>query len=229
VTARRGPHGGLRLASWKKGGAKLGVAKAGEIQTLGRPHLADTLMVPVILACSERLRLIAWTEDSAGQFTRTGDSGNKVGAVSRVSCAHIGGKWATAVRDGSGRLKVIFWEMEQGAPKRLGDSGSNGPEIIDVDVAGLSFNDVDFGGVEPEWRVVTAVRTKASKLRLQTWAWKKATGQVTLVDDSTQKDQISLLRLLHLANDRFVTVVRDNATAKEGSPGHLKLITWSIT
>jgi hypothetical protein len=57
VTARRGPHGGLALVSWKAGGGggKLGSVKAGEIATLGRPTLADTLMTPVILACSERL------------------------------------------------------------------------------------------------------------------------------------------------------------------------------
>src|SRR4029453_15536576 len=59
VTVRRGPHGGLALTSWKAGGGKLGFGEGGGIATLGRPILADALMTPVILACNERLRLIA--------------------------------------------------------------------------------------------------------------------------------------------------------------------------
>jgi hypothetical protein len=148
--------------------------------------------------------------------------------VSRVSAAHIGGKWATAVRDGNGRLKVIFWQLENGAPKRIGDSGGNGPEIIDVECQGLSFDEIGFGGADAEWRVVTAVRAKGSKLRLLTWAWKPATGKVTLADDSgDQPEQISLLRLIPLGNTRYVTAVRDNATATDTQPGHLTLITWT--
>jgi hypothetical protein len=232
ITARRGPHGGLELVSWKEGGGggKLGSAQAGGISTLGRPLLADTLITPVVLACAERLRLIAWAAAANGGLTRTGDSGNQAGEVSRISCAHIGGKWATAVRDGNGRLKVIFWQMDAGSPKRIGDSGPNGPEIIDVDIQGLDFNEIGFGQAEAEWRVVTAVRAKNSRLRLLTWSWKQASGNVVKINDSgDQPEPISLLRLLDLGNTRFVTVVRDDSTKTKDKPGHLKLITWNVT
>jgi hypothetical protein len=120
--------------------------------------------------------------------------------------------------------------MKGGAPQRIGDSGANGIEIIDVDVQGLGFNDVSFGNAEAEWTAVTAARTKNSRLRLQTWSWKPTTGKVTLVSDSgEQPEMISLLRFLNLANTLFVTIVRDNATATDKQPGHLKLITWNIS
>jgi hypothetical protein len=227
----RNTAGRLQLASWKQGVlGKLGEATAGPISAVSRPvAVGSWLTTPVILACDERLRLIVWSLSANGDITRLGDSDNQAGSVSRISCAHIGGKWATAVRDGNGRLKVIFWDIIGGVPKRIGDSGSNGYEIIDVDIVGLDFNDVDFGGAEVEWRVVTAVRTKNWKLRLITWAWKQATGKVELVDDSReQPEMISLLRLLNVANSRFVTAVRDDVSATDTQPGHLKLITWKI-
>src|SRR5262249_47153419 len=94
-------------------------------------------------------------------------------------------------------------------------------EIIDVDIQGLDFNETGGFGAEAEWRVVTAVRTKSSKLRLLTWSWKQASGKVVKVSDGDSGEQpepISLLRLVDAGNGRFVTVVRDDSTKKEGNP-----------
>jgi hypothetical protein len=232
ISLVRNTEGRLQLASWKQGVlGKLGEAMAGPVSAVTRPVASGSMLTTaVILGCAERLRLIVWSLAASGEITRLGDSDNQAGTVSRISCAHIAGKWATAVRDGNGLLKVIFWDITAaGAPKRIGDSGPRGDEIIDVDIAGLDFNDVAFGGADIEWRVVTAVRTKNSKLRVLTWAWKQATEKVVVVDDSgEQPETISLLRLLNVTNSRFLTAVRDDATATTTQPGHLKLITWKI-
>jgi hypothetical protein len=231
ISLVRNTAGRMQLASWSQGAlGKLGESAAGPVSAVYRPvAVGNVLTTAVILGCAERLRLIAWSLEPNGDIKRIGDSENQAGAVSRISCAHIAGKWATAVRDGNGRLKVIFWDIAGGVLNRIGDSGTTGYEIIDVDIAGLDFNDVAFGGADIEWRVVTAARTKNWKLRLTTWAWKQATGKVVAVDDSgEQPETISLLRLLNITNSRFLTAVRDNATATEAQPGHLKLITWKI-
>lgn len=228
TTAKRQPTGKLLVRCWKEGGAPIGSGQAGEIVSLGRPVCVDaTLMTPVVLACNEKLRLIAWSVAQNGTLTRTGHA--DTGAASRVSLAHIGGKWATAVRTGSGRLELIFWEINGGVPKRIGDSGLSGIEIIDVDCQGVSYDDEPVLGGEAEWRVVTAARTKSYNLRLMTWSWKPSTGKVTLDDDSgDQPEQISLLRLTRLGGSQFITTIRDNATATDTLPGHLKLITWNV-
>jgi hypothetical protein len=200
----------------------------------------------VITQCSEILKLIVWQVDQNGNIERVGDSGDQGGLATRVSCAHIGGKWATAVRYGHdvpaqkgplgplgrigfGQIKVTFWDQQGGGLTPIGDSGITGINVIDVQVAGLDFNDVDFGGAEVKYRVFTAVRTSNQKLRVMIWSWKPSTGKVELISDSgEQPEPISLLRIMEVGNNLFITCVRDDSTRTDKRLGHLKLITWSI-
>jgi hypothetical protein len=244
VLAWRDSLGNLRLKSRSvHTSGTLGNAKAGPVSAVGHPVLADVLVTPVIVDCVDVMRLIVWQLDQNGSLTRIGDSGDAGGKASRVAVAHIGGKWATAARAGddwkstsgglgglgNGMLRVSFWERTNGSLHRAADLITSIP-IVDVDAKGLDYNDIGFGGAKEQYRIVTAVRTMNGKLRLMVWSWLPQEAKIKLdADSGEQPDAIDYLRLHNLANDLYVTMVRDDTLDKDKKPLHgLKLITWRI-
>jgi hypothetical protein len=221
----------------------LGGAKAGAVSAVGHPVMSDVLVTPVIVDCSDVMRLIAWHLDKTGSPVRVGDSGNAGGKASRVALTQIGGKWATATRVGDdyksvtgglgqlteGLLRISFWERDNDGFHRVADQITTIP-IADVDAVGLDYNDTGFGQAEEQYRIVTAVRTMNGKLRLMIWSWLPQKALIRSdADSGEQPDLINYLRLRNLANDLFVTVVRDaSPDAKKKPINRTKLISWRI-
>ena len=59
------------------------------------------------------MKLIAFDVDGTGTIKRTGDSDDLAGAVSEVGLVTPAqNNFTTAVRDGSGHLKLITWNMQ---------------------------------------------------------------------------------------------------------------------
>ena len=122
------------------------------------------------------------------------------------------GRALTAVRDGSGDLKVITWGISaNGATvRRLGDSGSAASGIGDNGLATLSDG------------VVSALRDDSGSLKLIAWSI-TAGGSLTRVSDSgTQAGTSSLINLLPVTGVSGVTMVTPVRTVS----GTLKVIGW---
>jgi hypothetical protein len=233
ITVQRDMLGDFHLKSWNKSLAPLGSANAKGVTTLGRPVQGDVIVTPVTTACSELQKLIAWQLDQTGHISRLGDSGQSGGVATRIACAHIGGKWATAIRSGSdslhevvlplgggtnGELRVMFWTWQDGAMKLLAEAADSGSNIADVDIAALDFNDISFGSAKEQYRVIVAVRTRTNSLRMTIWSYDPVTNKVTRVGNPVDgMESISRLRLLGVANDLFITAVRDDSTQKGGN------------
>src|SRR5262249_42966565 len=129
----------------------------------------------------------------------------------------------------NGMLQISFWERVEGSFHRVENRFTTIP-ITDVDAAGLDFNDIGFEGTKVEYRIVTAVRTTNGKLRLMVWSWRPEESKIELdADSGEQPEPISFLRLHRLANDLYITMVRDDTLDGNKKPIHrLKLITWRI-
>jgi hypothetical protein len=244
VSVWRDDLGNLRLKSRSvHTSSTLGSGKAGAVSSLGHPVLANVLVTPVIVDCTDVMKLIVWQLDKNGSLARIGDSGNAGGKASRVALAQIGGKWATAARAGddwmstsgglgglaNGMLRISFWERANGSLHRAAEKLTSIP-IVDVDAAGLDYSESGLGGLKEHYRIVTAVRAANGKLRLMVWSWLPQEAKINLdADSGDQAEPISYLRLHSLGNDLYMTMVRDDTPDKDGKPLHrLKLITWRI-
>ena len=123
VNAVRTSAGNLRLISWQisAAGVPARLADSGnqahDITDNAVLALADGV-VSAVRTGSGILRLIGWGIDAAGAFTRRGDSASQAGTSSLINL--LAGPdardptghsvtLATAVRTGSGRLRVITW------------------------------------------------------------------------------------------------------------------------
>ena len=123
VTAVRTTPGNLRLISWRisPAGVPARLADSGN-QAHGITDNAVLALpdgvVSAVRTGEGNLRLIGWAIDGAGAFTRRGDSASQAGTSSLI--ALVAGPdtrdptghsvtLATAVRTGTGRLRVITW------------------------------------------------------------------------------------------------------------------------
>ncbi len=115
------------------------------------------------------LKLISWRVPQSGAITRLGDSDQLAGAISLVDIGPALGPLgtsgvATAVRDGGGNLKLIYWGVStNGAITRLADSDQLAGAISLVDI---------ISGIA-SFKVVTAVGDGGGNLKLIQWS---ATG-----------------------------------------------------
>jgi hypothetical protein len=165
------------------------------------------------------LKLIVWHVSADGRhIRRMGDA--SAGAISRVALATVdsrNGLVTTAVRDGSGNLKLIVWHISADGQQveRLADAFAGA--ISEVALVALRNN-----------LVVTAVRDGSGNLKLIAWHISSDGQQIDRRGDALA-GAISEVRVVSTISpeefgfdfDSVVTVVRD-------SFGDLKLIAWSI-
>src|SRR5215207_1603013 len=145
---------------------------------------------------------------------RRGDSGSQAGFVAEISAArHRQHQIVTAVRTQSGTLLLIAWNVAAGrAITRTGDSGSQAGAATSISIA---RNTTDS-------RFVTACRSGSSRLLLISWNVNDNGNAINrLADSGTQAGNASMIRIVALGNNRFVTACR-------AGNGSLFLIGWRL-
>lgn len=222
VTACRTGSGKLRVISWDINNAGAITRKgdsanlAGEASVIRIAAMSNDLFVTACRTGSGNLRLISWKLASNGSFRRLGDTGNAAGAVSDISMVNTpkggGGRIITSVRTGSGKLKLIVWNVTAtGSFQRLGDSGSQAGTATMIRSV-LDNND----------HIVTSVRAGNGKLLLITWAISTDGRTVSRLNDSHgQAGSIGDNSLMVRASG-VVSAVRTGS-------GGLRLIAWDIS
>jgi len=145
---------------------------------------------------------------------RRGDSGSQAGFVAEIAAArHRQQQVVTAVRTQAGALKLIAWNVAaNGAITRTGDSASQAGTASSIAIARNASGN----------RFITACRSGSSRLLLLSWDVNNAGSTVNrLADSGNQASTASVIRIVALTTNRFVTACR----AKNGS---LLLIGWKL-
>jgi hypothetical protein len=187
VTATRGTNGKLQIVVWKlnpstgeitrtsdDGGSEGAV---GEIAMAQSP-LGDGRVIIAVSDGAGNLVLKNWEVDQFGKLHRRGDTaiqGNGAGQATNLTIRSLSnGRVLTAVRTGSGNLKLIVWRIhKEGKVERLGDSGSEGEAVSVISLATIDDD-----------RVVTAVRDSGNNLRVIGWHVSADGMTVTRAGDS---------------------------------------------
>ncbi|MFN2589068.1 MAG: hypothetical protein ABR613_13260 [Actinomycetota bacterium] len=221
VVACRTAEGTLKLISWDVTPAGP-ITRAGDSGTqAGEASLIKIVALPdgkFVVACRTAegsLKLISWRLNPDGSLTRLGDSGSAAGAVSEIALLDVSGPGGnfvvTAVRDGSGNLKLISWNVSAaGTIARLGDSGQQAGAATSIRAART-----------PAGQIVTSVRDGGGNLKLITWQLSADAKTLSRRGDSgAQAGAITDNSLLAL-DDGVVSAVRT-------ATGELKLISWAI-
>ena len=218
VTACRTASGTLKLISWDVG-ATGSVSRKGDSGNQGGG--ADLSVVrlaavsPSFFVTAVRegalLLLAGWRLNPDGTLTRTAIS-VPIDVVSEVALVRLSNsRVATAIRDVTGALKLVTWDVSTTVITRLADSGTQAGEASLVRVALDGFGNV-----------VTAVRTGAGQLKLITWQVTAAGSIVRLGDSGLLSDEGTTEHDVAFALGRVVSAMRTNS-------GVLKAIVWSTT
>jgi hypothetical protein len=145
---------------------------------------------------------------------RRGDSGRQAGFVAEIVAArHRTRQVINAVRTQSGVLKLIAWRVNaSGAIVRTGDSGGQAGRassiVITRQPTGSTF--------------VVALRTSSGRLKLISWGVNASGTNISRRGDSgTQAGRASMINIVALTDNRFVTAVRTSGR-------RLKLILWRL-
>lgn len=145
---------------------------------------------------------------------RRGDSGSQAGFVSEIAAArHNQRQIVNAVRAQDGTLKLIAWTVAAGgAISRTGDSGNQAGVATSIAIARNTTGS----------RFVTACRSGSNRLLLISWNVNVGGTTITrLADSGTQAGTASLIRIVAVGSNRFVTACR-------ASNGSLLLIVWRL-
>jgi hypothetical protein len=228
VTAVRAANDHLLLIAWQVNYVTGEVSRLGDaddddppgdspVSLIRMASLADGSVLLAVRAANGHLVVKHWTVTSDGKMKRLGDSAvqdQPTGAISDAALASYDGGFTTPVRDGSGRLKLIAWQVTAtGGTKRLGDSGQLAGAISPgaIGVAGFGTD------------IVTAVETAAGNLRLITWSVSSSGSIQRRGDSGVQAGSVSLVSCAPVDNPEqtLVTAVRVNS-------GDLKLIVWQV-
>jgi Matrixin/Putative peptidoglycan binding domain len=145
---------------------------------------------------------------------RLGDSGDQAGFVAEIAAArHNQHQIVTAVRTQAGTLKLIAWDVAAGgAISRTGDS---------ADLAGAATS-IAIARNTTGSRFVTACRAANGSLKLISWDVNAAGNTISRLGDSENAaGAATIIRIVAVSNNRFVTACRDGS-------GDLKLIGWRL-
>jgi hypothetical protein len=176
VTAVRDGSGQLLLVSWEVP-QQLGSiqrladsrGQAGVADLIAIAPLTESLLVTAMRSGNGKLLLISWELQQDGTFKRLGDSGSQAGAVSDIALVAFASPRntiVTAVRNGSGILELILWNLSPDGSRlvREGDSGAQAGAISEIAMV-HAYADPD--SLQPG--VVTAVRNGSGILELIAW------------------------------------------------------------
>jgi hypothetical protein len=178
VTAVRNASGDLKLISWRispdgttfdrldDSGTQAG--KVSEIAIAGSEE--GTRAVTAVRDGAGNLKLISWDIAQDGTITRLDDSANEAGQATNIAIDGGGGdfspsRYVTAVRTGSGNLRLIAWDVDPstGDVARTGDSANQAGAVSEVALAQGA------GAPRGSNRLVTAVRDGGGNLKIITW------------------------------------------------------------
>jgi hypothetical protein len=173
------------------------------------------------------LKVIIWDVDDEGNVVRKGSA--SAGPISLVSVIPVSfgffsdqGVLATAIRDGSGNLKVIIWDVDDEGNVVRKDSASAGP-VGQISAAMLYDRGGSFAN---SGRFVTAVQDGDGNLKVIGWNIDKESLKVTRLGSATD-GAVSFICCCPFPDQGigfhygFVTAVRDGS-------GNLKNIVWSM-
>lgn len=215
VTACRTGSGNLKLISWDVSSA--GITRRGDsgnqggaVSVVRLAAVASDFFVTAVRDGTQ-LRLTSWRLNADGSIamlasTLSTDVLSEIDVV-RISDSRV----ATTIRDGSGALKVISWDVSSTSVVRLADSGAQAGEATLVRAA-----------LDESGNVVTAVRDGSGKLKLIVWQITADGSVVRLGDSGTLSDEGTTVHDVTLATDRIVSAMRADS-------GDLKVIMWSTT
>ncbi|HEX5705328.1 MAG TPA: hypothetical protein VFX97_19165 [Pyrinomonadaceae bacterium] len=215
VTAVRDGGGNLKVIAWRvpfNGQiARLQDGQAGAVSSISAVSVpTGDRIVTAVRDGGGDLKVIVWNVSPAGVVNRMPGEG-QAGAVSVISSAFIGTSGtilATAVRDGSGNLKIITWRLGvTGVIARLQEASAGAVSEISAIAQGFNV-------------LVTAVRDGGGNLKLIGWTV-AANGAITRTGE-TQAGDATRISAFHLVDARLATAVRDGG-------GNLKVITWNRT
>jgi hypothetical protein len=118
----------------------------------------------------------------------------------------------TAVRDGSGNLKLITWRISSDGKSitRLRDSGQEAGAVSLVDIA-LAGNK----------GFITAVRDSVGRLKLIGWHVDISTGNVWRGNSDTSEGAVSFIKMISWSDSRVIIAVGDGG-------GNLVLKNWEM-
>jgi astacin len=143
-------------------------------------------------------------------FKREGDSADLAGATSEIAAAKFGTHGVvTAVRTGSGTLKLITWSVAAGgAVSRLHDSGDAAGAASQIAIADARYH-------------VTVCRTGDGNQKLISWQISDAGAIVRKGDSGDAAGAATLNRIVALSDTLIVTACRNGS-------GNLQLISWRV-
>jgi hypothetical protein len=165
-----------------------------------------------------------WGMDSFGGILRRADSGDQAGEASNIAVAAGAGKIVTAVRDGSGDLKLILWNLQNNHIQRVGE-GTVEPDSASL-IQILNLTPTDESPV-----FLTAHRSAGSPghLKLITWKPNPDDGSFTRLGDNQGGEVFEIsLALLQPPNTSPVPTALV-ATSVQAANGHAKAIAWQVT
>ena len=218
VTACRTSIGNLKLISWDV--SSMGTVtrrgdsgnQAGTVAVVRLAAVSNDFFVTAVrVQDGTQLLLIGWGLNADGSITRLASSvlsdvASEIDLV-RISDSRV----ATAIRDGSGALKVIAWDVSLASITRLSDSGIQAGEASLVRVALDGFGNV-----------ATAVRDGVGRLKIIMWQITAGGSVIRLGDSGALSDEGTTTHDVTFAMGRVVTAMRTNT-------GALKAIVWSTT
>lgn len=199
-----------------KSGIALQVLSSSEVLTAVRTEDGD-------------LKLIGWHTSKGEKITRAASA--EAGEVSEIAMTMVVRRQnppqspirraVTAVRDGSGRLKLISWDIAPNLESitRLKDSGTDAGAATNITIVSGVTSAVTLAPV-----VLTAVRAANGDLKLITWRL-HADGSFERLADSEEKmhqaGEVSRIATCLIRTNQLLTAVR-------AGNGDLKLILWQV-
>ena len=150
----------------------------------------------------------------ATTITRISDSDSLAGTATRIALDHYGTfDTLSAVRDGSGNLKLIAWRTGQ-TTSRLADSGDQAGAVSEIALTRTAN------------LAVTAVRAGNDTLKLISWSTGNQLDSIVRQSDSgDQAGEATLIGAQSIGSTSNADVVTPVRTAG----GSLKLISWNVT
>src|SRR6266545_650742 len=207
------PHLGVVRRSDSATGAQ-GVGELACAPRLG----SGTELITAVQALDGSLKLIYWRITGDGGVVRVADSASAAGAATQISITRAPNRntFVTAVRSGSGRVRLIGWTTEDNKVQRLGTKD-------DPDLAGRASH-MTVAAVTDD-RFVTACRNDSGRLFLFS-ARLNANGSLTRLSDSgnlgtNDIDAVAMIRVGDAGDMLFATTVTM-------ASGRVRVLVWHV-
>lgn len=209
----------LKLISWDLVGLssfnRRSDIEAGPAKEVYLSEPAPNYILAAVRQEDDKLKMIAYRVGVAGNFTRMDSvEAGRISALDMTTISGLNPRAVTAVRDGSGNLKLIAWDILTGSDGQV--SIARLAEASDGAVSAVSVSRAKhFTGV------YTGVRDGTGELRVTPWTLSSNAQNFTRRAAGTAGEIGPVLDVAPLAGGV--------AAAVADSDGNLRLITWSVS